>query len=634
MTRLLRTRRPSKGDDAGMALLLVVGSMMVLAMLALTALAYTVSSQKFARYDQDYSSTMSAAQTGIDDFISRLNRDDGYFSTIDCSNVALRGPSVPGNTCGWGAGTPLGWLPVTPGKTGPMDAFFHYSVDASRAMTEGTIAVRSTGRVNGEYRTVEAAVGKGGSTDYVYYTDFESADPANVQSYTPTKIASLSTTEKAACGIGGYDAALYWWEGREGKDCNEIQFAPGDTLEGTVFSNDSVLANGPTFTDGFLSANPECRTVTSATSTWRKCLRKTGASYSTANFNSVQPEYSKALYLDDTSAAFSGFPGCHYYGSTRIIFEAGGTMRVWNKVINGGGNPTPIAPPGGAQPSCGSTTDLNSPGGATVPVPDNMVVQVSAENTGITHSRCSAGQIGGPGTSILPLGTYTQAIAAAKPPATNSTYTYDTTMKEATKYCQEGNLYVQGTVKGRVTLAAAQSVILTGDIMLAGGLTGSDMVGLVATNSVEVFHPWMTRVDAQGGPCPSHSSCKWGAEPGTETGAVANWPADITPPAGVASFEGIEIMGSIQTLQHSFYVQRYDKTSDGNGEGLLRVDGSIAQRWRGIVGTGNGDTGYLKKYVYDTRLKYSAPPYFPRWVNAQWSQRYFGEIDTPPELKS
>ncbi|KQY44075.1 hypothetical protein [Cellulomonas sp. Root137] len=631
MTRFRRTRSAGE-DDAGIALLIVIGSMLVLAMLALTALAFTVSSQKFARYDQDYSSTMSAAQSGIDDYISRLNRDDGYFQAVDCTNVALRGPSVPGNICGWGAGTAVGWLPVSPGETGDKDAFFHYSVDSTRALTEGTITVRSTGRVNGEYRTVEAAVGKGGSTDYVYYTDFESADPSNVQSYTASKIASLTTTQKAACGLGGYDAALYWWEGREGKSCNEIQFAPGDVLEGSVFTNDSALANGPTFTDGFMSANPECKNVTASTSTWKWCLRKTGGTYSTANFNNVRPQYSTALYLDDTSAAFTSYPGCHYYGSTRIIFEAAGTMRVWNKVVNGGGVPTAIAPPGGTQPSCGSTTELNSAAGASVAVPDNMVIQVSPENSGVTHARCDAGQIGGPGTSTLPLGTYTKAMAAAKPPLGSSTYTFDLTMKEATKYCQEGNLYVQGTVKGRVTLAASQSVVLTGDIMLAGGLSGADMVGLVATNSVEVFHPWMTRVSALGGTaCPGGSACKWDNEPGTEIGAVAGWPVDITPPAGMTAFTGIEIMGSIQTLQHSFYVQRYDK---GTGEGQLRVDGSIAQRWRGIVGTGNGDTGYLKKYVYDTRLKYSAPPYFPRWVNAQWSQRYFGESNTPPELKS
>ena len=90
-------------------------------------------------------------------------------------------------------------------------------------------------------------------------------------------------------------------------------------------------------------------------------------------------------------------------------------------------------------------------------------------------------------------------------------------------------------------------------------------------------------------------------------------------------------MGSIQTLQHSFYVQRYDK---GSGEG--RCGWTVRSPSAGAASSvrATATPGYLKKYVYDTRLKYSAPPYFPRWVNAQWSQRYFGEVNTPAELKS
>ncbi len=62
------------------------------------------------------------------------------------------------------------------------------------------------------------------------------------------------------------------------------------------------------------------------------------------------------------------------------------------------------------------------------------------------------------------------------------------------------------------------------------------------------------------------------------------------------------------------------------------VNGSIAQRWRGIVG--QGTNGYTKDYNYDTRLKYAAPPYFPRWATSQWSLRYSGEINTPAEVRS
>ncbi|MGN8245517.1 pilus assembly PilX family protein [Cellulomonas soli] len=621
--------RRVRGDgDEGMALVLVVGSMLVLAMLAFTALAFTMASQRFARYDQDYTSAMSAAQSGVDDYISRLNRSEAYTAKIDCANPAMQGPTTATNTCGWNAGTAPGWSPVDGTRTGELDAFFHYTVDASRVTTEGTVTLTVTGRANGEYRTIEAAVGKGGSTDYVYYTDFESADPSNVQAY--------PSGTSAACGGSGYDAAKYWWEGRSGAGCSEITFASGDTLQGTVFSNDSVLAAGPKFTDGFLTANPECQTVTTSTasSNWKWCLRKDSGTYSTADFNGVLPQYHEPLYLDDTSAAFAGFPGCHYFGSTRIVFNSDGTMTVWNKTVNNGGTaPTASGANGGTEPSCGSLAQLDSASGATVSVPTDLVIYVGSAPASVDRRKCYGGEIGGATGATLPLGSY-KSTTPVTPVQSTASYTYDTNMNETTKYCAEGNVYVEGVLKGRVTVAAAQSVVVTGDIVLAGGLTGTDMLGLVATNSVEAFHPWVatyspTKVNPG---CSSNCAYKW-AESTASTTNSSVWPRQYNDPTGATSVSGLQIMGSIQTLQHSFYVQKY---KEGASLGLLQVNGSIAQRWRGIVGTGSGavsSTGYLKNYVYDTRLKYAAPPYFPRWVNAQWSQRYFGEITTPPELR-
>lgn len=613
-------RRIWRGDDSGSALVLVVGSMMVLAMLALTALAYSMASQRFARYDQDYSSAMAAAQSGVDDYISRLNRNDAYYSTVDCTNTALRGPAVGVNTCGWGAGTSIGWVPVNTANAGPKGAFFHYSVNTSRVQTEGTVTLTVTGKSNGRYRTVESAVGKGGSTDYVYYTNFESADPNNVQAY--------PTAPAPACGGGVTTAALYWWSGRSSASCSEITFASGDVLKGTVFSNDSVLSAGATFTDGFFTANPECNNVTAATasSNWKWCLRKTSGVYSTANFNGNRPQYATALYLDDTSAAFATYPGCHYYGSTRVIFNNDGTMTVWNK-NSGGQAPVASAAPGGAAPSCGDPSRLSTTGD-TVPVPNDMVLYVAPAPSSVVRKQCYGKQIGGPSGYELPLGTYS-ASTPVNPTSSSSPYTYDVNMTETTKYCAEGNLYVEGTLKGRVTVAAAQSVIATGDLVLAGGLGGSDMLGLVATNSVEAFHPWVATYS----PTKPSTSWVWTAS----TASTANspgWPRQYNDPTGATSVSGLQIMGSIQTLQHSFYVQQYKV---GASLGTLEVDGSIAQQWRGIVGTGSGSvstTGYLKNYVYDSRLKYAAPPYFPRWVNAKWSQRYFGEISTDPALRA
>ncbi|GEP68114.1 hypothetical protein CSO01_08290 [Cellulomonas soli] len=623
-------RRLRTAGDEGVALVLVVGSMLILAMLAFTALAFTVASQKFARYDQDYTSAMGAAQSGVDDYIARLNRLGLYYKDVDCTNLALQGPmDATTNTCGWSDSTEAGWLPVDPTRTGELDAFYHYAVNSSLAESGGPITLTVTGRANGEYRSVESVLRKASSTDYVYYTDYESADPANVQAYPTSNPASAQCGGSVPAGV----TPLYWYNNRKAYGCKEITFASGDYLEGTVFSNDSVAAAGPTFTDGFFTANKECENVTASTavSNWKWCLRNDGGTYSTANFNSVRPQYKAPYYLADTSAVFATLPGCRYYGSTRIVFNSNGTMTVWNKSNGGLG---PVATGLGSGEPCGKLSDLTG-AGATVNVPTGLVVYVSAAPSSVPARECYSGEIGGPLGSALPLGTKT-ATTPSTPTGTSASYTYDTNMTETTKYCSEGNVYLEGVLKGRLTVAAAQSIIVTGDLVYAGGLesTSNDMLGLVATNSVEAFHPWMGTYspvkEASG--CTSGCTYKWSASTsGTTNSSV--WPRQYSDPTGKTSVSGLQIMGSIQTLNHSFYVQKY---ADGASLGTLQVNGSIAQRWRGIVGTGSGSvstTGYLKKYVYDTRLKNAAPPYFPAWTNAQWSQRYFGEVNTPAEVR-
>ena len=86
--------------------------------------------------------------------------------------------------------------------------------------------------------------------------------------------------------------------------------------------------------------------------------------------------------------------------------------------------------------------------------------------------------------------------------------------------------------------------------------------------------------------------------------------------------ENFWIYASIQTLQRSFWVQNYNQGAD---LGTLSVRGSIAQKWRGAVGT-SGGTGFAKDYSYDTRLQFASPPYFPQWTNAAWGSKVTGEL--------
>src|SRR4029078_5931396 len=104
-----------------------------------------------------------------------------------------------------------------------------------------------------------------------------------------------------------------------------------------------------------------------------------------------------------------------------------GTMTVWSKDSTGKATGT----------GCGTFTAANAP--QTVNVPTDMVIYVSA---GSAVHRCLSGEIG----DSLPLGTYTGSATTA--------YTSDLTMLQNDQFCGQGNMYIEGTAKGRVTMAS------------------------------------------------------------------------------------------------------------------------------------------------------------------------------------
>jgi len=95
--------RRMHSDEDGVALVVVVGSMLVLAMFMMVGLTYAISSTRFSRLDQDYTAAMTAAQSGIEDYISRLNRDDNYGRSPDCTATSAM---INPTDCG---GAPYSW---------------------------------------------------------------------------------------------------------------------------------------------------------------------------------------------------------------------------------------------------------------------------------------------------------------------------------------------------------------------------------------------------------------------------------------------------------------------------------------------------------------------------------------------
>ena len=82
------------------------------------------------------------------------------------------------------------------------------------------------------------------------------------------------------------------------------------------------------------------------------------------------------------------------------------------------------------------------------------------------------------------------------------------------------------------------------------------------------------------------------------------------------SLENPVIDAAILSTKHSWIVDNY---ACGASLGKLTVWGSIAQFWRGPVGTsGNSGTGYIKNYNYDERLANQQPPSFLSPSSTSW----------------
>jgi hypothetical protein len=693
MRRLLRVLR-GNGDDAGFAMVTVLGIGTVMTALMLVSLAYAVQVAPQARRDQDWNAAFAAAQAGVDDYLARINANDNYRYTVDCTNPALKGPKTdPANTCGWTTSTPPGWQNVKAGD--PAKGSFHYEV----SMVSGAIRLTSTGKLRNAYRTIDVRVSRGGSTDFLYYTDFEDADPENVVVY--------PSGASADCGGTGTANAKYWWQKATGytgtlnpnsntghrDNCTEIAFAAGDKLDGKVHFNDTPGLNGattggigqqPTFLQGFETADPNCPVVATTAVTRGQCYRYYPYSNGTAAsgrpyFGSAAgARYADKLDLPDNSAEFVNYPGCVFWGDTRIKFNNNGTMTVWNTLSNGQTIVNPVSPGG---TNCGvassykptSASDPRPASGQTIPVPTDMVIYV--RNTGAANP-CIPGQIvngassGSSASDVIPQGsgtiagnvtdigfndpdTYTETTRRTfTKTSTGTVWSGGTSTMTPTKTndghspkldCGQGNVYVEGTVKGRVTIAAENNVVVTSNIVLnssAAGSdpSGSDIIGLVAANSVQVYHPVqrsknnsLTNTSNR-----SNVSCNSGingtptSAPSGVTSVTCTW-SDVDtygnnytdlPFTGQTNGSGTRwIYASIQTLQHSFFVQSYSKGSD---LGTLSVRGSIAQRYRGIVRSGT--PGFDKDYSYDLRLKTQSPPYFPQWLNASYTALTTGEL--------
>jgi hypothetical protein len=537
-------RHASRADgEEGFALLTVVGTMSLLLLLVLAATTFAMRSVPTSRRAQDYAAAMAAAQAGVDDYLSRLNTCDTFWAAA-CAGSAPETAKEPN------------WAEV-PGSEGPTKATYTYSIMSTPATTPGLIRVKATGKVNGVQRSIVVDLRKKGFLEFIYYTDKESRSPAIVME-TDARVTQEQANECAryyysAGGVDGRTAGSDADDAAIAGRC-DISFIGGDVINGPLYTKDAMLLranngvgprfNGPVETYWLTSYTP----APDPAAPYRKGTAgvvphpdgKYGPTIAT-----------RLLELPPTNTAIraqadpaTSTQGCLYKGSTRIVLKSSGKMDVTSATTAAQTNP-----------GCGPGTNLD--------LPENGVIYVD------------------PSTGTCPAGWNNKA--AGLYPVAGDVTSYN---------CLAGDVFVQGTLNGQLTIASANNIIVTDDVSYAQQVWNGtsiqsgvdDVLGLVAQGFVKVYHP----IDGDG------------------------------RELARTQVSDLEIDAAILSVDNSFTVQNYNR---GSTLGQLRIRGGIYQRHRGPVGTSNNGaavTGYLKDYVYDSRLVSLPPPHFLEPASAPW----------------
>lgn len=556
-------------DEDGLALISVMGIMVVVLLLSGVAFQVAITSHRQSYDFAEYNAALAIADAGLDDYMARLNRIPNYHTIYT--------EAAPGDNAALD-----GWATIT-----GSDGIYHIDVDASEVTRTGAVTVSSTGRVGEVDRTVETVFRPAGFLDFIYFTEFEIVDPA-------------------VTGADPADCSLYHYVGRDDEDCGGlIRFVTGDTIRGPMHTNDAMMIDGDPLFEGEATtsypgpdgvADPDDCT-TGADPLWRNQRGTSNPTF--ANDLCYDPIYpvpaDNQSIQDQTTHTTTATQGCAYYGPTYVEFydpdpgvENDGRMRVRSPYSTGhpaGTIATNVA-------HCGSAAELASSSGADRPIPPNGVVYVDDR----TWGGCPSGH----------------PLRLPRPGHVGAGYA-----------CDDGDAFVWGTVDGQVTVATANDINIVWDILYAAPIPDTDdLVGLVANNFVQIYHPTNSA---------NQNLNVYGSIAGV------NIPPFITNPGpGSATWQDPMINAAMMAMRHSFQVSSFHRGQPFTS-GELSVRGAIAQYFRGPVGqsysNGTKAHGYDKDYVYDDRLQYLSPPFFVQpGGDTAWEPKSWAELPPPADL--
>lgn len=684
-------------DEDGIALVMTIGISGIALALVATVLVASISVLRATRLDVAWQAALAAAEAGVDDYLFRINTNPYYWEQAptlpdldaDPSNDIVNPEADAAN---------LAYSQFVPVPGADNEARFTYTVEPL-VRYDGTIRITSTGSVGARTRTVRVVLKRDSFLNYVYFDDIETRDPDQYETWPSSDEDAEYIDDDGAIPVAsGADAvriaeqecAQYrysdvatprhtpqlgvTWDGRN-PDCHEPHWT-SDVFDGPFHSNDMIALRGattqfpktPVTTSwGVDDGDPDTPIVPPGKG-YLDVNREINGSGTAATprfpYTPNRPGYRAPLELPPANteirdAAVLG--GYLFTGPTRVILR-GERLYVDSPL-------SPLADSGEADD--GNLLDGN--GRADLPLPSNGVVYI--QNYTGPSLDCTGRR--------PPLGG-TTAFGAAVPDYLSGMYPADRPEDhDITVYgCSDGDAFVEGELQGRLTVAAQHDVVVTwhigyassprdssqysgyalvnapppassGTKVLAPPVGDRDLLGLVADGSVKLFRP--TRCLAQ-----RYGVCQHG-------NAILFHPTG--PGIRSRTTNNLSIYAAILSTRHSL---RANHQMLGGSGGRLSIHGSVAQRFRGNLGSATGNTlplndpsvtpmltscsssyvdvgrtvqtlesgpsgtcrtigGYGKTFGYDDRLAYLAPPSFLNPVNVSWVSATFEERRLPAD---
>ena len=506
MHLMSRLREIRLACERGFTTVTLMGVLMVGGLLVVAGFAAVNPDISLSREDQDQKQAYGAAESGLQWYLNALSKDNNYYLKCTAVPPPNATEAAPVNEVWTGVGTRK-WRKL-PGEKAeytielmPAPGKAACSIPDQYSMVDqyGNMRLRVTGRSRGEYRTVIATMRRRNFIDFIYFTDFETLDPAAYSN--PATMTPRCSRYRA---------------GRAGQGCTEIQFTDDDDVFGPFHTNDNVLICGdPTFG----------RTV-------RDLIEVNGppgqgfvsnCAGSTADIDGTLDQPAGTLGMPPSNQGLKNVADPAYRLLGYTVIQLNGANMLVRNFKKFGDN---------------SFHTMN--------LPPNGVLYV--ENDPL-QGGCTAA--------------------------------YDRDNDYSSQQAGCGDIWISGNYSADLTVAADNDIVVNGHLDRNNeGL----LLGLIANNFVRVYHPVSSDCD------------------NNATGTISN----------------LRVQAAILALNHSFIV---DNWRCGTPTGDLSVDGAIAQKFRGPVGTGSGgsiSTGYRKDYEYNDRLRYREPPYFLDPVQAAW----------------